>query len=238
MRKPAIFMTAVMLLAASSALRAQSASDIAGWIGLMTTPVGGLGPSIVVPAADGSALAWRANGHYAHWQFAPDDDNTTTLAVGVSIPMSRGYVTFDVGRSTVKQCSECNAFMVGVEMDVPLTGLSEADSDPTFGIGLEPSLGYMKETSSYADLSALALGVSLPLTMTVPAGAARVVPFVSPGVGFGLLSGGNDSESGERVMLGGGVAMAAGKLQVTAGARKIFIQDGPTLYGVSLSVGL
>ena len=126
---------------------------------------------------------------------------------------------------------------MGVDLNVPLTKLTAAGSDAVFGVAVEPSVGFMKETASGTDWSAFALGVSLPLTMTVPAGAVRVVPFFSPGVGFGQVSSGGDSRSGERAMLAGGIAVAAGALQITAGVRKIFIEHGVTVYGVSLSLG-
>ena len=238
MRRYAIAVAALGVLSVPSTLRAQSASDVAGWIALITTPVGAFGPSVFLPPVDGSEVGLQARGRYAHWQFAPDDDNTTNLGVGLSFPSRMGRVTFEVGRTTKKECSDCDAVLFGAELNVPLTGRDHAGGEPYVAVAAEPSLGYMQMTAGGADLSALAVGVSLPLTVTVPTGGMSLAPFVSPGVGFGQLSGGNNSESGERVMLAGGVAVAAGVMQLTVGARKIFIDGAPTLYGVSLSLGL
>ncbi|MCG6988830.1 MAG: hypothetical protein LJF06_11710 [Gemmatimonadetes bacterium] len=96
----------------------------------------------------------------------------------------------------------------------------------------------MTDTSSGASGTAVSLAVSLPLSVAIPVGSqARLAPFVSPGAGLGHVSGGGESESGMRMMRGFGIAFVAGRVQVTGAARKIFIDGGTTLYGLSVSVG-
>jgi hypothetical protein len=65
-----------------------------------------------------------------------------------------------------------------------------------------------------------------------------VTPFLAPGVGFGRISGGGDSETGVRTMLGGGITVSGlGPLQITASVRKVFLEEAPTLYGFAIGFG-
>lgn len=67
----------------------------------------------------------------------------------------------------------------------------------------------------------------------------RVVPFVSPGAGIGRVSSGGDSESGQRLLIGGGISIVNLEtgLQATASASKIFIEGGATVLGISIGIG-
>lgn len=212
---------------------AQSEKDFAGWVGLITTPVGALPP--VIPTTTGMAFQAR----YGHWQFASDDDNTSNYGIGLSLGAGRSRATVVLGYTTTKDCTDCGQMMAGFELHVPLVqgGGTQAGG---IGIALNPAVGYAKTTASDAELSFLSIAVSLPISVSVPLGAsARIVPFVSPGAGMGRISGSGESQSGTRMLLGGGVVLADAvpRLQITGSFQKIFIDHGVTMFGLALTLG-
>lgn len=241
MRTWTIMLAAVALVAAPATAGAQSEGAYAGWAGLITTPVGGLPPVVVFPS-EGATPKWSVRARYGRWSF-PNENPTNNLGVGVAFPAGKTLATLEVGYESTENCSSCRAVLFGGELEVPLatTLLSGtgAENGPTFGAAVEPAFGFMTETSGGSGSgTAVSLAVSLPLSIAIPVGSkARLAPFVSPGAGLGHVSSGSYSKSGMRMMTGFGVALVAGRVQVTGAARKIFIEQGPTLYGLSVSVG-
>jgi hypothetical protein len=135
-----------------------------------------------------------------------------------------------MGRTTKKGCPDCDAYMFGTEFHLPLVF---GDRDAQSPSGLHDAVGC-------SDFSALAAAIKAPLSYAVALGnGTRVVPFVSPGVGAGRVSGGGSSETGQRFVLGGGVALLdfQRRLQLTGGFSKIFIEGGATVLGIMLSYG-
>ncbi|MCG6988829.1 MAG: hypothetical protein LJF06_11705 [Gemmatimonadetes bacterium] len=105
---------------------------------MIGTPVGGLPPAVVV-LVEGVTRGLGVRARHGHWQFGPNDDNTTNLGIGVSFPAGESRATVEVGHTTKKGCSECGAILVGAELHVPLataplsaTGTG-AEDGPTFG---------------------------------------------------------------------------------------------------------
>lgn len=241
MKSTALAVSALVSVFCATSLQAQSSEAFAGWAGLVSTPVGGLTPDIVPP---GGEEGFGVRARYGHWQFDEDDDNTTNLGFGISFGDGQARTTLEVGRRSVKHCDDCDGFLAGIDVDVAVLERPldrSADGDATgrgrLGVSVRPAIGYMTITGD-KDLSTLALGLSVPVSLAVPIGErGRLVPFVAPGFGLGLVSSGDDSETGTRVLLGGGLALAdlAPGLRVTGSFSKIFIEDGATVYGVGLS---
>ncbi|HEY8793666.1 MAG TPA: hypothetical protein VIM15_01890 [Gemmatimonadaceae bacterium] len=65
----------------------------------------------------------------------------------------------------------------------------------------------------------------------------QFVPFVSPGFGWGHITDSNNSESGTRFMLGGGVEIVSSNsgLGFTLGAQKVFIDGGKLVFGAGVT---
>ena len=105
---------------------------------------------------------------------------------------------------------------------------SECRSDPTVGYA------HPNDASGTALSGALNIPVSASFKV---GGNALVVPFVSPGIGYGRVSGSGSSAGGSRNMLGGGVTIASARSfsGVTISAHKVFIVDAPTVYGIGFS---
>jgi hypothetical protein len=234
---------AVAVVVSASPASAQSDRAFAGWIGLITTPVGALPPVVSMNAAGAAPRGVNVQARYGHWQFDDDDDNTNNIGVGVSVPTGRSRTTFELGWSSKSDCSDCSAILGGVDVTIPVTpelGGQQASRGSTIAVAINPAVGFMKPTGEDADGTALSLAVSVPLSASFSIGEhARFIPFLSPGGGLGRISGSGDSETGVRAMIGGGVAFAdiVPGVQVTGSFRKIFIDGGVTMYGIALTLG-
>jgi hypothetical protein len=66
-----------------------------------------------------------------------------------------------------------------------------------------------------------------------------VIPFISPGIGYGRVFAGGESAGATRNLLAAGISAArdGSTLRLTISARKIFIEGAPTVYGIGLSIG-
>jgi len=214
--------------------RAQSSGAFAGWAGLVSTPVAGFSPSVYVPPPPSAGRRWGAEARYSHWQFAADDDNTTNLAVGLAFPVAAvGRWSVLIGRTTKKECPDCDAYMFGADLDLPFLG-----QDGAFTVILHPAVGLSTQPGS-SDLTTFGAGLDVPLLFPTVARSLRLVPFVSPGVGLGRISAGGSSDTGLRLFVGGGFSFVnmRNRLQVTASVRRIVYDEGATVFGIVLGYG-
>ena len=222
-----------MLIATPLATHAQSESAFAGWVGLVMTPVGAFTPVVTGrPAAGNRSTGLQVR--TSRWQFAEDDDNTLNIGVGGVLNRGRTRSVLEVGMIKQADCSECDVFMAGVDLTVDLAQKSSGST--TWLVGLNPAFGYAnpKEGSGNALTGAL----SLPLSASINTGSSvRFVPFVSPGYGFSRISGEGESSTGSRGMVAGGVSIGGQKSPwlATISARKIFLDETPTIFGVGLA---
>jgi hypothetical protein len=218
---------------------AQSENAFVGWIGLVTTPVGAFTPYAPAGTAARGGTSVGVQARYSHWQFAADDDNTTNVGAGLVIGRGALRTAIELGRRTVKDCDDCASLMGGLDMHVGL--LERAlDGSMTLGLAINPALGFGQLGDSEDDVTSLAGALSVPISLAVRAGSGvRVIPFVSPGFGLARLSGDGESSTGSRAMLSGGLALAGVNMpvQLTASARKIFMEEAPTVLGVGVSIG-
>jgi hypothetical protein len=233
----------VVLAAATVAIplqaQAQSESAFVGWVGLVTTPVGAFTPLVPGSTAAPGTSSIGVQLRYSRWQFDVDDDNTTNIGAGLVVQRGAFRTTIELGQKSTRDCSDCDVLMGGVDVHVALREYRAGETS-TLGIAVNPAVGFGKSQDNDFDLTSLAGAISVPVTLSVRAGeAVRVVPFVSPGVGFARLSGDGESETGSRAMMAGGLTVAANNrpVQLTASMRKIFIEDGPMIYGVAFSFG-
>lgn len=218
---------ALMAIGGANITAAQSDGAIAGWSGLTLTPVGALTP--VAPTESGGILA-----RYSRWRFGPGDDETTNLGVGFRFSAGRNQMMVTGGFGRVEECGgDCNTLFLGLDLTVPTRPATPGG----MGVAVNTSLGFMKPIDDEGN--ALSIALNVPLSFVLPLGSqSTLIPFFIPGVGLGRISAGGDSEIGWRAMIGGGVTLAGlGPLELTASFRRIFIDDGPTVYGVGVGFG-
>lgn len=107
-------------------------------------------------------------------------------------------------------------------------------SGATFTLGLSGRLGFAKPTGA----TVWSASAGMPLSVAIGTGGLRVVPFVTPAIGWGHASAGGSSESGERFLLSGGVGLmsSGGSFGLTVGAHHVFIEGGKTVFGAGISL--
>lgn len=218
----------------ASPVNAQSVSAVAGWVGLINTPVGALTP-VVTGRTAASSPGTGAQIRVSNWQPNNSDDNTTSLGLGLVVNQGRARTVFEVGYITRTGCDECGGYMGGIDMQLDLAQSSVANGASSFMVALNPAVGV--GVPEKGGSSVVTGGLSLPVSASVNAGAnLRMVPFVSPGVSYSRFNGGGSSQTGSRAMVSGGLSVGSQRsaMLFTASARKVFIEDSPMIYGLGL----
>jgi hypothetical protein len=135
-------------------------------------------------------------------------------------------------------CEDCDGTKMG-GVDYSRTLMSRpvgASTTTNFSLGIHPAFGYAKPDEGEG--SAMSFAVDMPVGMSFDmSNGMQVVSFLSPGYGYGRLSAEDESESGTRPVMGGGVGLLniGGGLGVNIGFRKIFLDEAPTQWGLGLS---
>jgi hypothetical protein len=98
---------------------------------------------------------------------------------------------------------------------------------------LEAGLG----TTVDGDLERTAFSSGISVFMAVPFGVeVMVVPFVSPGFGFGMLSRAGEVDYGPNVFFSGGVVLHnPSRFDLTVGAHRVVAENTRTMYGIGLT---
>jgi hypothetical protein len=227
-------LTVAALLAPVCSAAAQSFSDAVAYTALITTPTAGVAPSakqwmLSEPRTGiGADLQW---GHVAE-----EGVSINTLTGGVTIPIAAGHG--DVGISAGYLRPSCDVgscdgnFVAGGVVEGRL--LQSQMQTATFTIGLSGRVGFAKPSGGTIWSAAAGVPVSLALGNRK---GLQVVPFITPSYGWGRASGGGDSESGSRFMLGGGIGLLSSSsgLGFNVGVQKVFISGGKPMFGAGFS---
>ena len=232
MRRFLLLAGTVILACPTTTALAQDEGDVAAFFALLTTPVGALPPSIT-PAMLGDDTGRRFGMRYGTYEF---DFLERFHNIGVTLTdprlgVSVAYLT----------CDGCDgAVMVGVEFDPILARgtLGGTAASGAWTIGLRPTIGYATGTDDPFGDNIFSVGGGLPGAIAVPLSDGKLVAFVEPGIGVGMINSEGESESGFRFLFGGGIGYVGRMFGVHAGFQKIFLEDAPTQWGVGFSFGL
>ena len=216
-------------LTMGSTVSAQSTGEIAAYLALSLTPVGALPLTARATMFGTEPAPTSFTARYG------TQEDLHTFGVGGDFRAggsARAAVT--LGYSTCDGCE--GTFMLGADYIAPLTRRASGGgtTPPGFTVSLNPSVGVARLAEG--EVTALAASVGLPLSVAIGETGARFAAFVSPGIGFGMLSGSGDSESGMRPMLGGGVGLRVGQMTISGSAQKIFIDQGEIQFGFGIAV--
>lgn len=209
---------------------AQSVGDAAAYTALVLTPTAGVAPA---PRAWMTDQPQRTAGIGANWgHIAAAGGNIDTFVADVTIPFTRGDVALQMGYLATS-CAVCEGHFVAgatVEGSVYQLALSE---HARFGIGLRAQAGV--GVPSGGTLWSGTFGIPLSLSAS-GSGQLRIVPFVTPAIGVGRVSGGGDSETGSRFMLSGGIGLLnIGRgINLHVGVHKVFIDRGKAVFGAGI----
>ena len=254
------FMPVLMFLAGTA--RAQSADEQSAYVALYYTPVAGLPP--MAPSIDtssrrsGSGFTLQARMGQMSRRYGLE---LKTMGVGVELPMGHwnfggtlAYISASCGPEWADDSDCAGDVMLGAtarrtflsrplgDAPPPVKGKrpSQPSNDERLLVGFEGSAGFSPRQGEQA----LALAAGAPIAIAIQNGDLRIVPFVTPGLGYGRLSNviyeGDDvktSHGSLAPMIGGGVGLQFGKSGVgaTLGFQKVFKSDGGT---TQLGVGM
>lgn len=243
MRDSLTLAIAIGLLATGGAnATAQDPAGVVAWFAMAFTPYGALPPLVSQRMAGGTPadepVPSRLEARYGQWAFDGDDRGFSTIGIGGRV----GDFGFGGG---YEQCGGCDGritgdgvVMAGIDYEFALrawTFGSEARQSQ-LSIGLRPAggIGFFTDVTKLIVLSGT---VDIPVAATIPMGSsARVVPFLSPGVGIGRVADRGESRKGARPTLAAGLAlMAANGLGLHVGWRRLFPNDVPATVGVGLT---
>jgi hypothetical protein len=232
MRRAFLLLPVLLAFVPWSPAVAQSEGDVAAYLALTVTPTGAFAPvarAAWLEEAGGNALSLR----YGRLSYEADE-TIHNLGISGDFGAGRARVGLTAGAVT---CSACDAvLMFGADVTTPL--VRRVSSDATFGVGFAAAAGAGIPTAEGADGVALSGSLGLPLILIAGApNGLRAIPYITPAVGFGTLTG-EGGASGVRPMLAGGIGVvAANGIGVSAGVQKVFIDGGEAVLGLSLTFG-
>jgi hypothetical protein len=243
MRRSVTMLTGALLSSASPShtLAAQSAGEVAGWDGLMLSPIGALPPLARTPIA-GDSVRYLLSARYGRWRYDLDDAIHNNLGVTLSRRLGATSTQVELtGAYLALSCGACSAWLSGGldlqstlwHQDFPGDSLVRTET----GIfGLRGSLGaarYLGDGHAIATSAAAAAVIGVDLRF---ARESHLSVTVTPGYGIGRIVSVDESAYGTRPTFG---AAAAWKFRsgpaFTIGMERIFIEDGPIQIGSAFS---
>jgi hypothetical protein len=234
----------------------QEVKNFSAMFALSITPPGALPPMVTRsmiggPAAANPQLAVR----YGHLGFEGDPGDevaiNTFAATGLFSLGPVGTLSATIGRYK-PDCDEADCdgeFTFGLGGDMALGGRSfgTEPTSPRLTLTLGAELGYTKDD----ELTAVSGVVNAPISLVLggATSAWKVVPFLTPGFGYGRLNDDeDDTEFGAtRFLLGGGLGLVnpASLIGVSVGFQRVFFKfedpsgdiSSKTLFGVTVTLG-
>jgi hypothetical protein len=235
----------VLFMGAIAAAGAQSRSAAAARAALVLTPVGALPPfvtsTIQGEPQNGAALGLR----YGHLWGPTESTNENNAGISALLPVGTGAtVTLTAGFFSLS-CDECDAaLMLSIGADKALGDLAMGSSRESSRLrfALNGEVGYGQPRGSTISRGSLLSGmVGLPISLVSGSRTRddmRVVPFITPGFGFGGIRG-DDGRSGTAFMLGGGLGIynRSSSVALSFGFQHVAVEDSGTLIGLALVLG-
>ena len=230
-----LVLLAILLSAAMSrAVSAQDPSDLAAYRALTQTPLAGL------MAANGPAVTGEPAGWGWHVQYGlrslDDHEYIHTAGAGIELPVGRARIGFTAG-AYLPACSDGDCpghFMASAGVAERIVGiaLGRDSSSATLNIAtqLELGLGFPSGATLFA------ASATIPMALVPTGQGLRLLPYLAPGLGSGLVSENGETEAGLRGQIGTGVS-AVGLIKgftLTAGIERVLLRDGNWLVGLSL----
>jgi len=249
------------IIVATAVCGAQSSGDYAARAALVLTPVGALPPiatsTIEGEVQRGVALALR----YGYLPGSLDGSSINNGGVTAVLPLSTGATFSVTGGFFSPNCRDCDpGLMLGVGGDVRLTEMpfGNGRDGSRLLFALNGDLGYARPRNATFDDGSLVSGsIGVPIALISggrPRDAMRIVPFITPGFGFGGIRSSdrstivfpngvvrvrNDELSGTRFMIGGGLGVynRTSTVALNLGFQYVSIPNSDAQIGLGLTLG-
>lgn len=212
---------------------AQSSSDFAAYLGMISTPNGSLPPLATALPQDG----YHGPGFNLRYGRIDFGQGSALNAYGAGVtftggPRSRVGVTGGLFQGS---CGGCRAYpMLGLVYGGAILP-EAAESKTATSLGLDLEVGF----SNPERVTILSAAASVPLALNSRlSGGSRIALFVAPGLGAAHLSSGSDSDIGARPTIGGGIGVETRNgIGLNVGMRHVIMRNSDPLLGVGFSYG-
>ena len=236
MQRVALMLAVLLTSSYAGTAGAQDASDVAAYRALTQTPPGALTNPLGASITGSESGSWDLHARYGLMSL-DDDEYMHNFGVGGDLRLGAGRLGATVGRygpdCTTGDCP--SHFMAAVTFGERLiaVALGRPSSSASFTVGLDVAAAI--GTPPGATL--FSTSVSLPFALVTEGRMVRLVPYIAPGFGTGLVEqDGGDTEAGLRAVFGAGVGalgLASG-LTLNAAIHRVFLRDGNWLVGVGI----
>lgn len=238
MRRTLIFGLAIALPMAGfcvpTAAYAQDASDSAAYRALTQTPLGAL-PMVMDVGVTGLSDRLAIQLRYGIMSF-DNREYIHNFGVGLTIPVGSASVGLTGGYYWPDCNGECTGhsmFSGSVSQNLLRLPLGSGPGSATFNVGLDGGVGYAKD-----EVTLISGKLSLPVSLVPSSRSLKLIPYIAPGVGGGLVRDDSGSEVGLLFTLGAGLGLrTAHGFTATAGISRAFLSTGNWLAGVGIAIG-
>jgi hypothetical protein len=234
---PSFIVVLAALGAAPATVAAQSEHDVAAYFAMIASPIGTLPPILSNAMLGRPMTSPDIAVRYGHLPIGDAAANTFDARIGFPAG-TKVMMGVNAGYESYSSCGGCDGHFIGgvnAEGRLASSMLGTGSDAALLNIGLNGEAGFGHESGS----TAFSLNAGLPVALVSGTGTLRIAPFLTPGFGWGRISGGGDSVNGTRFLLGGGITFQSltNNLGVNLGFQKVFIDGGDTMFGVSLIFG-
>jgi hypothetical protein len=260
---PLMLLLAALSIAVNTSA-AQSADEQAAYTALIYTPVAGLPPLPPVIDSLGRSVGSGVSllGRLGHMSRDGGSLALNTLGVGVEVPRGRMRLGATLAYLTAscnwewKGADDCAGdIMIGGSVRTLLTNRplgangppqkgrqrARTSNDSRLLVGFDGSVGYSPRQGE----TAMAIAAGIPTAIALRSGTVRIMPFITPGIGYGRLSAVTycDCEAATAhgtfaLMVGGGLGLEFGTSGIGANVgfqRVLKSYGGVTQLGVGVT---
>src|SRR5437762_7615296 len=197
--------------------RVVAAQAVIAYFTLIETPPGALPPVLSSVMVDRSLTEPDVTLRFGHLSQSPINFNAFDLRLGIpagptaQIGLTAGYQSV----SCTSGCGDASHFIAGANAEgrIARSVIGSGSDAAVLTVGVNGELGFGKPK----DGTLLSLTAGLPIALVSGGSSSlKIAPFMTPSIGWGRASGGGNSESAVRFLLGGGVAVIFPTTGVTA----------------------
>ena len=213
---------------------AQSVSDAAAYFALVSAPQGAVPPILSEPMLGRVMRSMDVALRYGH--VGLDGGSLNSYDVRLGFPLgTKSMFGVNAGYQDLSCQGGCDGHvMIGANVEGRLTSASVGSGTDAakLTVGLNGEVGLGRR----ADITVVGFTAGLPIALLAGTPTMRIAPFLTPAIGVGHLSTDTDSETGTRFLLGGGVTFESltSGIGANVGFQKVFLNQGKTMFGVSL----